>query len=265
VATDALPDPAVSAQAYDTHYYLNWNAGSHEWSASDGEQVNPMYLGSLLKAEFQPGEVVVDIGTGRGELVAVAVEQGAARAVGVEYSPDAVELARKTLKVHGVEDRGEVLLADARAIPLEDGMADLVTMLDVVEHLTPAELHRSLREAHRLLRPGGRVLIHTLPTRTVRRVYNIQRAMVPGRKQRWPADPRHPLEITMHVNEQTVRSLRAALRAGGFKADVRLGEWIHDAYVPDSDPRARRLYHHFARFPATRALGIADLWGVGTK
>jgi cyclopropane fatty-acyl-phospholipid synthase-like methyltransferase len=265
VASDALPDPAVSAEAYDTHYYLNWNAGSQEWAASEGQRVNPMYLGSLRKAKLRAGEVVVDIGTGRGELIAVAVEQGAARAVGIEYSADAVELARQTLRVHEVEDRGEVLLADARSIPLDDEMADLVTMLDVVEHLTPDELHRSLCEARRLLRPGGRLLIHTLPTRTIRRVYALQRALVPGRRRRWPADPRNEFEIRMHVNEQTVRTMRSALRRAGFEADVHLGEWIHDAYVPDSDPKARRLYHRMAKFRPTRAFGIADLWAIGRR
>jgi cyclopropane fatty-acyl-phospholipid synthase-like methyltransferase len=38
-------------------------------------------------------------------------------------------------------------------------------MLDVVEHLTPTELDRTLAQARRILAPGGRLYIHTFPNR----------------------------------------------------------------------------------------------------
>src|SRR3954464_9031657 len=150
---EGLPPPTVPPGVYDTGYYPPPCAG---FEAFEGDGVDPLYPGMLAIAGFAAGEVVVDVGTGRGELLRVALERGAARAIGVEYSPDALELARGS--------GGELLLADARAIPLEDGLADLVTLLDVAEHLTPDELGRTLAEAHRLLRPGGRLLRHTLPT-----------------------------------------------------------------------------------------------------
>jgi ubiquinone/menaquinone biosynthesis C-methylase UbiE len=233
--------------------------------ASAGAGVAGIYPGSLQRVGLRSGEVLVDIGTGRGELLAVAVEAGAARAIGVEYSAAAVELARRTIDAHGVADRAEVLLADARSIPLDDGLADVVTLLDVVEHLAPAELAGSLAEAHRLLRPGGRLLIHTFPTSTIRKVYRLQRLAVPGRRRRWPVDPRHPLEVSMHVNEQTARRLGRAVRAAGFEATPELGEWVWTDYVPASDERAKRLYHRLAKLPLTRRFGVSNLWCLGTK
>lgn len=259
---EQLPPPAVAPSAYDESYYREWCAGYEEWVGSDGQAVAGIYPGFLRRAGMRPGDVVVDIGTGRGELLAVAVEQGAARAHGIEYSADAVAMARRTIEAHGVADRVEVHLADARAVPLDDGMADLVCMVDVVEHLTPAELERALDEARRILRPGGRVVAHTMPNRLVYDVtYRIQRRW-PGRRD-WPTDPRVELERVMHVNEQTARSLRRSFERAGFETEVGLGEWIHTEHVPT--PSAKRLYHRLARLGPLAHLGVADLWATGTR
>src|SRR5258708_7479981 len=93
-----LSPPAVPPALYDEHYYLNWCAGFEAWRESDGAEFAPLYVGSLNLAELQPGEALVDIGTGRGELLVTAVQRGAARAVGIEYSPAAVELATRTIR-----------------------------------------------------------------------------------------------------------------------------------------------------------------------
>jgi SAM-dependent methyltransferase len=260
-----LAAPAVAADLYDQSYYLEWCAGYPEWAASGGAEASALYAGSLEKAGFRAGEVVVDLGCGRGELLAEAVDRGAPRAIGVEYSEAALALARTTLHKRGVEGRAEVLHADARAIPVPDGTADLVTMLDVVEHLTPEELDRTLAEVLRITRPGGRVLVHTLPNRLIYDVtYRAQRMLTPDRLRSWPKDPRIDLERLMHVNEQTRRSLAAALGRAGF-ADVSVahGLWIHDNFVPDE--RARGLYRRLAAHRPTRALGAADLWGRGRR
>jgi len=254
-----LPEPSVSPDAYDESYYREWCAGYEEWVASDGGQIAGIYPGFLTKAELVPGEVVVDIGTGRGELLVAALRMGASRTYGIEYSSDAVRMAAKTLATHGVEDRAEVLLADARSVPLPDGLADLVCYVDVVEHLTPDELHASLLQARRLLKPGGRVVAHTMPNRLIYDVtYRVLRSLI---WRSWPADPRTELELVMHVNEQTLRSLREALHSAGFVAEVQLGAWIYDDFLPN--PRARRVYELLAKIRPVAQLGIGDLWAVG--
>jgi ubiquinone/menaquinone biosynthesis C-methylase UbiE len=260
-----LSPPTVPATAYDEQYYLHACAGADEWRASHAREIAGLYPGSLEVARLRPGDVLVDIGTGRGELLAAAIDRGAARAIGIEYSEDAIRLARRTIDVHGVADRAEVLHADARAIPLEDECADLVTLLDVVEHLAPHELSRTLAEAYRLLKPGGRLVIHTVPSRTIYEVtYRLQRALRPGRRRAWPADPRNDYERRMHVNEQTLRALRRSLRRAGFRpARVRVGSWIYTDFVPEE--KAKALYRRLAAFPPTARLGTADLWAEGTK
>jgi cyclopropane fatty-acyl-phospholipid synthase-like methyltransferase len=224
-----------------------------------------MYPGVLQLFGFHVGDTLVDIGTGRGELLAVAVEKGAERAIGFEYSFAALALARKTLQARGAGSRAAVVAADARAIPLPDGFADLVTLLDVVEHLTPEELAQTLAEAYRILRPAGRVVIHTFPTRTVYNVtYRVQRLLRRHRRRNWPADPRSEAEQLMHVNEQTVRSMRRALTRAGFRAvKSRLGLWIHTEHIPEE--RAKRIYRLLAKVPVLSRLAIADVWGEGVR
>lgn len=265
MSQDPLPPPAVDPDEYDEHYYLNCCGGYEAFAPSGGQKFAGMYPGALAKAGFRAGEVVVDVGTGRGELLAVAVQQGAARAVGVEYAEAAVALARKTIEMHGVGERAEVVLADARSLPVDDDYADLVTMLDVVEHLTPGELTRSLAEIKRILRPGGRLFIHTFPTRTIYSVtYRALRLSSPGRIRRWPADPRNDYERRMHVNEQTRRGLRRTLRQAGFApVDVVLGGWIYTDHVPEEGPK--RAYHRLAGWGPTAPLGVSNLFATAVK
>lgn len=259
----ALSDPAVPSTVYDAQYYLRSCAGAEPWVASGGQQLDPLYRGSLERARLRPGEVVVDLGTGRGELLVEALALGASLAVGVEYAEAALALARRTVQVHQAAARTLLVAADARRLPLPSACADLVTLLDIVEHLTPSELHTTLVEARRVLRPGGRVFVHTMPNRLVYDVtYRWQRRWHPGRWRRWPADPRVELERVMHVNEQSPRALRQALLyAGLVEVSVTLGALVYESFVPDA--AARRTYHRLARLPVVAALGAGDLWAEG--
>lgn len=259
-----LPKPVVPSDIYDDRYYREVCMGSDDWSASGGTNIDPLYSGFLERSHFKPGEAVVDLGTGRGELPVVAVQQGASWAVGFEYAESAVKLAKQTLDAHEIGPRAAVMAADVRAIPLRDQVCDLVTMVDVVEHLAAPELARTFEEAYRILRPGGRIVIHTIPSSTVYNVtYRLQRALSPRRRRTWPADPRNEFERSMHVNEQSLRRMRRSLRAAGFRANVQLGGWIYTDFVPDDG--GKRLYHRLAKLPGLQRFGIADLWGEGVR
>jgi cyclopropane fatty-acyl-phospholipid synthase-like methyltransferase len=251
-----LPDATVSPAVYDEKYYLTACQGYEAWNRSGGSEPAGLYLGLLHEAGITAGERLVDIGAGRGELIAAAAAIGA-DATGIEYADSAIGLAAKTLAAQGNPVSARMLRADARQIPLGDGCADVVTMIDVIEHLSLEEQHGVLAEAHRVLAPGGRILIHTMPNRLIYDVtYKLLRA---GRKS-WPADPRNDYERQMHVGEQTARSIRARLREAGFeKLDVTHGRMVYDGYLPT--PTARRLHRGLARVRLTAPLTIGDLWG----
>ena len=256
--------PAVPPDVYDEDYFLDVCAGSKEWRASAGAEASGVYEGLVGLAGLAPGDTLIDIGTGRGELLVAALDAGATRAVGVEYSEAAVALARRTLAIRGVGDRAGVLHCDARAVPLPAGAADVVTFCDVVEHLTPDELADALGEANRLLRPGGRVFVHTFPTRTIYDVTYRTLRIVLGRWRRWPRDPRNEHERTMHVNEQTRSSLRRALHHTGFDpVDVWRGDAVYVDFLPGE--RAKHLYRRLAAHRPTRPLAVANLFASARK
>ncbi|MGI8632860.1 MAG: methyltransferase domain-containing protein [Solirubrobacterales bacterium] len=259
-AERVLTEPVVASTAYDEDYYLHRCFGSDEWRESDGQTPDPLYGGMLDLIGLQPDTRVLDVGTGRGELPRVAVERGASEAMGIDYSHAAIELARKVAADRGLS-HVTYRQADARAIPAADGHYDLVTMLDVVEHLSPRELRDTLGEVRRVLAPGGQLFVHTAPNRLVYDVtYCIQRMVAPWRLWRWPADPRNEHERTMHVNEQTQGSLGKALRTAGFDpVEVWLGWWIYTGFVPST--RAGRTYHRLARLGrGLDRFGVADLY-----
>lgn len=243
-----LAAPAVAADAYDREYYLHGCMGADEWRSSDGARVSGLYAGSLIRAGLQPGERVLDLGTGRGDLL-----------------PAAIELATTTLERAGNPPGARAELADARRAPVDDAAFDLVTMLDLVEHLSPAELTTSLGQAMRALRPGGRVFVHTAPNaRVYELTYRLQRRARGRRRRNWPENPRSHHEREMHVNEQTARSLRGSLRTAGFAgARVAYGRWVHTDFVPDE--RAKRTYKALARLPLLRRLAIFDLFAIAYR
>ena len=99
----------------------------------------------------RPGSVLVDVACGGG-LLAPHVAGKGHRHVGVELSPTASALAR----AHGVE----VVRGDAQRLPLGDGVADVVVAGEVLEHVP--DLAAAVREACRVLRPGGTLVVDTI-------------------------------------------------------------------------------------------------------
>ena len=91
---------------------------------------------------------ILDVGCGTGANLMMLSQFGDAE--GVDVSEDALAFCRE----RGLE---KVRLGAAEKLPYEDGTFDLVTALDVVEHID--DDLAGLREMRRVLRPGGRVLL----------------------------------------------------------------------------------------------------------
>ena len=145
-----------------------------------------MALSRRLAAAFQVADVqagmsVLDVASGRGEIVRHCASMGA-NAYGVDYAPVANALAWNLLQeaADGNESAGKTGIAqsDAKWLPFPDQFFDRVLMFDIVEHLHPWELDQALREARRVLKDDGRLIIHTAPNRWYDRyAYPLVRTM----------------------------------------------------------------------------------------
>ncbi len=170
----------------------------------------------LLGAES--GQRVLDLGCGRGEVVAELQRRGAV-AVGLDYAPAAVEIAAKL-----IGEGARVVRADATKLPFADASFDRVLMGDVIEHLTWPLGVQTLREVRRILAPGGTALLHTAPNRWFVAVVMpvLRPAMRLARRnevvERLADYDR--LRGTMHPNELSPFGLKRLLREAGISAQT---------------------------------------------
>jgi ubiquinone/menaquinone biosynthesis C-methylase UbiE len=146
------------------------------------------------------GARVVDLGSGTGAMAAALARGGRPRdLVLADRVPAMLERARRRVAraAPGVPVRA--LVADARAVPLADGAADLVTAANLLHLLAPADALAVLREARRLLAPGGRAVLldHAAPDTPLGRLYTRGWALVarlPGTAQGPQGDVRELVE-----------------------------------------------------------------------
>ena len=107
------------------------------------------------------GGRMLDIGTGPGDIPLLVVDRWRdATVVAVDLAPAMLELAARRRDASPHAARVELLLGDAKSLALPDASFDTVFSNTILHHLPdPAPF---LREARRLLRPGGALLIRDL-------------------------------------------------------------------------------------------------------
>ena len=100
---------------------------------------------------------ILDLGCGSGYFVQFAIGHGYDSVKGVDHSEEQVRLAHKrgVFEIECIDSLSYLRKTDSSTI-------DIVTSFDVIEHLTVAELLEIGVEIHRVLKPGGSWLIHTV-------------------------------------------------------------------------------------------------------
>jgi SAM-dependent methyltransferase len=118
------------------------------WVPSPPEVIERM----LDVAKVTPADFVVDLGSGDGRMVIAAAKRGA-RALGVEFNPDMVELSRRLAAEAGVADKATFVQGDMYE-------ADFSKATVLALFLLPRNLEQ-LRPKMQALAPGSRIVLNT--------------------------------------------------------------------------------------------------------
>ena len=140
----------ADAASYDT-VAKSFDAMSERFSASIADAL-------LKRAGIGQNDRVLDLGAGAGLLTIRAAKLASSgKVVGIDHSAGMLAQAQEKARRQGVSDRVECLQMDAEALTFEAASFDVVVSLFVLAHLPNPDA--ALRELHRVLRPGGRLVI----------------------------------------------------------------------------------------------------------
>jgi len=158
---------------------------------------NPVAL-----ADLHPGEVVLDLGSGGGIDVLLSARRvgPAGFAYGLDMTADMLELARANQATAGATNV-EFLQGRIETVPLPDAAVDVIVSNCVIT-LTPDKA-AVFAEAHRVLRPGGRLALADLVADH-------------DHDHTTPVAPDDPSWTACHANATTRDGYRAQLTAAGF-------------------------------------------------
>jgi SAM-dependent methyltransferase len=177
------------------------------------------------------GARVLDLGCGMGTFTLEAARLGA-QALGIDLAPAALPAAAHVAERvaeggDGTSGKARFVRADAARLPITGNSLDLVLAADFTEHLDETTLRTVLKEAVRVLRPQGRLVLYT-PSPT----HLLERLRAKGILH--DQDPSH---IGMRTREQLVDAVRQA----GF--DV-----VHTTFLPSHLPGLELAERAFARW-----------------
>ncbi|TSC84062.1 MAG: methyltransferase, cyclopropane fatty acid synthase [Microgenomates group bacterium Gr01-1014_16] len=213
----------VDPRLYDTKYYLQ------ECSTCHLKKVTSLIP---IKSDYK----VLDIGCGRGELATWAASKGCS-VIGIDYSSAAIKIANKVLLRQPTLIRQRVKFKSMNLNNLEFTREtfDVVTCVEVLEHIYPDEQEQLLKQIKVILKPGGYLFIHTAPSKwfldityrfwcypigcSATNIWNFVFNKNYGNLVQW-SKLRNNYHKTMHVNEPDYFSLKKLFSKYGFSGQI---------------------------------------------
>jgi SAM-dependent methyltransferase len=159
-----------------------WGARARDWAGIEEQQL-PTYEAAIRRAGIGAGTRVLDIGCGAGVFLGAAAASDAVVS-GLDASTELAALARERVPA------AEVRIGDMEAIPWEDSSFDVVTGFS--SFFFAADIVAALREAARVTRPGGTVVIQVWGRPEACDVEPMKRVAAPFMPARDPKAPPAP-------------------------------------------------------------------------
>src|SRR5262245_998728 len=126
-----------------------WGARAHDW-AEDEEQQLPTYEAAIRRVGIGPGQHVLEVGCGSGVFLRAAADRGAV-VTGLDASDALGEIAT------GRVPEADIRVGDMQFLPFDDDSFDVVAGFNAF--FFAADMVEALREARRVAKPGGPVVI----------------------------------------------------------------------------------------------------------
>jgi SAM-dependent methyltransferase len=160
--------PALAPGIPADYYRRIFDAEEHHWWYVGMRELTGALLGDRAT---MPGSRLLDAGCGTGGFLRWMLDRGAFdTAAGVDLAASAVALARERVP------EADLCAAPLSALPFDDGAFDLVVSNDVLQHVHEDEVDASVQELHRVIEPGGTLLLRTNGSRSLRRERDDWRA-----------------------------------------------------------------------------------------
>lgn len=192
-SVNPVPDPATLAGVYDEGYYRPW--------ASQARARARLWRRRLRLLSDVPRRRLLDVGCGEGSFLREARAAGF-QVLGTEISPHAAARTAQWLDV-------PVYCGDLHRLDLPVASAGVLTFWHVLEHTTrPGD---DLAAAHRILEPGGRLVV-AVPNRR-NRAYRALYRLARRRELHFY----HPEDREQHLHHWDPASLKTALETHGFE------------------------------------------------
>lgn len=137
------------------------------YMADESDDLDRMQLRKMnlifSKMQLKPGMRILDTGCGNGGMLVHAATAWGCEGVGFTNSHNMASLARRNAERSGVADKITIHHADFSLLgTFPDGYFDAIYEVGVWEHLRFSEYPEVMEQCHRILKPHGRMLIHSM-------------------------------------------------------------------------------------------------------
>lgn len=159
--------PGLSANTYETLYEAHAQAHTAEDAVGGSfDVIGRLELEILLLEGLKPTDTLLDLGCGTGRLAVHSIPalNGGAY-IGIDISQSMLDEAHRRVQDAIPEPQCEVLWAKQTTpvYPLDANSVDVICAFSVFTHMEHEDTYRYLKEALRIVRPGGRFIFSCLP------------------------------------------------------------------------------------------------------